>query len=127
VTNEIQVILTSAAPTVADEADRAAVSQSGVGVAEDIVELVLAAAGGLVDVVISAIRDDNASADLQVIDRGASVSVRASRSLQITASTLRWHAGGRFGLPELTSMIVSSKGSLTATSQRLVWMANGHS
>lgn len=81
--------------------------------------LVLHAGGGRVDLVVSAIRDDNPGSGLHVIDRGTTVEVRSMRALQVTATTLAWHVGRGFDTSTLQSMIVSTSGRVTATADRI--------
>ena len=83
------------------------------------ISVVLRADGGRVDLVVAAIRDDNADVELHVIDHGNLVEVRACRSLQVTAKTLQWHVGRNFGTHELQSMLLSCRGKLTATRYRV--------
>lgn len=84
----------------------------GIGVA-------LRADGGGIDLVVAAIRDDNAPADLVVVDHGSSVEVRAARGLQVTAGTLHWHLGRRFGTADLQAMILWTDGELVTTGDRV--------
>lgn len=76
-------------------------------------------ADGGIDLVVAAIRDDNAPADLVVIDHGSSVEVRAAQGLQVTAGTLRWHLGRRFGTANLQAMILWTDGELVTTGDRV--------
>jgi len=89
------------------------------GVTHYPISVVLRADGGRVDLVVAAIRDDNADVELHVIDHGNLVELRACRSLQVTAKTLRWHVGRNFGTHELRSIMLSCRGKLTTTRYRV--------
>lgn len=83
--------------------------------------IALRAAGGRIDLVVAAIRDDNAPVDLVVLDHGTSVEVRTRGRgrLRVTASTLRWHLGRRFGTADLQAMILWIDGELVSTGDRV--------
>ncbi len=83
------------------------------------ITVVLRACGGRVDHVVSAIRDDNDGAGLVITDHGESIEIRASRTLCVTATTLRWHIGRAFGIADLGSMVLSARGAVTVTADRL--------
>jgi toluene monooxygenase system protein D len=77
--------------------------------------------GGRADYIVSAIRDDNPDTSLEVVDYGRIVRVQAPRYLRVTRATLQWHLGPNFDLTALESMIVSSVGHITRTSEQLIW------
>jgi hypothetical protein len=81
----------------------------------------LSAAGGRVDLVVSAIRDDNPTAPVQVVDCGSHVYVLAPRCLLATERSLRWHLGPRFGLCALEAIVVSSVGLMRRTAEAITW------
>ena len=81
----------------------------------------LSAAGGRVDLVVSAIRDDNPAAPVQVVDCGSHVYVLAPRCLLATERSLRWHLGPRFGLCALEAIVVSSVGLMRRTAEAITW------
>ncbi len=85
------------------------------------VEVVLAAGEGRVDLVISALRDDNPGPGLSVDDRGDDVAVRAPDRIVVTAATLKWHLGRGFDLSRLRRMVVSRVGRLHVGRDELVW------
>jgi toluene monooxygenase system protein D len=87
----------------------------------DLVGPVLKAWGGRVDLVVSAIRDDNPGARLDVVDCGPNVRVQASRFLRVSRATLQWHLGRAFDIRALESMVVSSVGRMTATCEEISW------
>lgn len=89
------------------------------------VELVLAACGGLVGLVVSAVRDDNPHVELLVVDRGHCVVIRAPQSIVLTAATLRWHLGRTFGIPELRNMIITVAGLVDAGERELIRIHDG--
>lgn len=92
--------------------------------APDLVDIVLRAAGGLVDHVLCAIRDDNPDVELQVVDQGERVQIWARGMLQVTADTLAWHAGHAFGAAELRSMIVSYRGTLDFSDDQMTLISD---
>jgi hypothetical protein len=102
----------------------APVARLGLVVAPDLVDIVLRAAGGLVDHVLCAIRDDNSDVDLQVVDQGERVQIWARGVLQVTAGTLAWHAGHAVGVEELRSMIVSYRGTLDFRDGHMTLISN---
>jgi MmoB/DmpM family len=89
------------------------------------VEVVLAGGGGRVDLVISALRDDNPGPGLSVVDRGHDVTVRAPERIVLTAATLGWHLGRGFDLRRLRPMVVSCVGRLEVGRDELVWTSQG--
>jgi toluene monooxygenase system protein D len=82
---------------------------------------VLKMSGGRADYIVSAIRDDNPDTSLEVVDYGRIVRVQAPRYLRVTRATLQWDLGPNFDLTALESMIVSSVGHITRTSEQLIW------
>jgi hypothetical protein len=76
--------------------------------------------GGLVDLVLSAIRDDNGAGAIHVVDNGDAVDISSPFTVQVTAGTLRWHIGAHFGTAHLRSMIVRPRGTVTTTCDRVV-------
>ncbi len=89
------------------------------------VEVVLAGEGGRVDLVISALRDDNPGSGLSVVDRGHDVAVRAPDRIVLTAATLMWHLGRGFDLRRLLRMVVSCVGRMEVGRDELVWTSRG--
>ena len=81
----------------------------------------LSAAGGRVGLVVSAIRDDNPAAPVQVVDCGSHVYVLAPRCLLATERSLHWHLGPRFGLCALEAIVVSSVGHMHRTAEAITW------
>lgn len=79
--------------------------------------IALRADGGGIDLVVAAIRDDNAPVDLVVLDHGNSVEVRTPGRLRVTARTLRWHLGRQFGTADLQAMILWIDGELVTTGE----------
>lgn len=84
----------------------------------------LSAAGGRVGLVVSAIRDDNATGPVQVVDCGSHVYVLAPRRLRASARTLRWHLGPQFGLCALEAMVLHSVGCMHRTADAITWDAD---
>jgi hypothetical protein len=82
-------------------------------------------AGGRVDLVVAAIRDDNPDADLHVIDHGDVVEVCAHRRLRLTGRSLRWHVGWDLGAHDLWSMIVLFHGTVIATADCVTVTSRG--
>lgn len=81
----------------------------------------LSAAGGRVGLVVSAIRDDNTGAPVQVVDCGSHVYVLAPHHLLATAISLRWHLGPAFGLCALESIVLGSVGRMHRTGGAITW------
>jgi hypothetical protein len=74
-----------------------------------------------VDLVVSAMRDDNPAAPVQVVDRGSHVYVLAPRCLLATRRSLHWHLGPGFGLCALEAIVVSSVGRMHRTPEAITW------
>lgn len=100
--------------------------QDGAALGDTDVGVVLRADGGRVDLVVSALRDDNPGVDLRVVDHGTMVEVWAPRALHLTAATLGWHIGRPVGQSELRNMIQSWHGRRRAASDRLLWLSTEH-
>jgi hypothetical protein len=81
----------------------------------DDIGIALRAAGGRVDLVVAAIRDDNPDVELHVVDHGDLVEVSARRRLRLTARSLRWQTGWDLGAHDVWAMIASFRGTMTAT------------
>lgn len=91
----------------------------------DDIGIVLQAAGGRVDLVVAAIRDDNPDVDLHVVDDGDLVEVSACRRLRMTGRSLRWHTGRDLGTPAIRAMIVSFHGTMTTSADCLTVTSGG--
>ncbi|MCO1653873.1 MmoB/DmpM family protein [Pseudonocardia humida] len=91
----------------------------------DDVSIVLRAGGGRVDLVIAAIRDDNPDVELHVVDHGDLVDVSACRRLLLTVRSLRWQTGWDLGAHDVWAMIVSFRGTMTATADRVMVTSGG--
>ncbi|MHA6795650.1 MmoB/DmpM family protein [Pseudonocardia bannensis] len=94
---------------------------------ENAVGPVLMICGGRVDLVVSAIRDDNPEIALQVVEGDRQVRVLAPYFLRVTRMSLQWHLGPRFELDSLESMIVTSAGCMRRTSEEITWEAGSSS
>ena len=81
----------------------------------------LSAAGGRVGLVVSALRDDNADAPVEVVDCGSHVYVLAPHQLLATATSLRWHLGSAFGLCALESIVLDSVGRMHRSADAITW------
>jgi hypothetical protein len=82
---------------------------------------VLKACGGRVDLIISAIRDDNPDVAVEVVDYGDCVRVRAPEFLRITKATLEWHLGRSFGMCWMKSIMASFDGHIEISSEEMAW------
>ena len=83
----------------------------------------LAAAGGRVALVVSAIRDDNPGPGLEVVDSGSYLLVLAPHVLRATTKSLRWHLGRGFGLGELEAMVLASVGCMQRSGHAITWQS----
>ncbi len=91
----------------------------------DDIGIVLRAGGGRVDLVVAALRDDNPDVDLHVVDHGDLVEVSTGRRLRLTGRSLRWQTGWDLGAPDVWAMIVSFRGTMTATADCMTVTSGG--
>jgi toluene monooxygenase system protein D len=74
-----------------------------------------------VELVISAIEDDNPDTEIEVIDRGSYVRVQAPGRLRVTEVSLQRHLGPSFELRSLEMMLSSFAGRIETTSDEINW------
>jgi toluene monooxygenase system protein D len=73
------------------------------------------------EMVIEALRDDNPEREIEVVDQGAYVRVRAQARLRLTLPTLRRHLGPSFEMRKLEPMLAAFAGRITTTSDEITW------
>lgn len=79
-----------------------------------------------VDALIRAIEEDNPSAEIEVIDRGAYVRIQAREFLKVTRATIERHVGRPFPMHEMEIMLSSFAGRIRTTSDEIVWEDGRH-
>lgn len=80
-----------------------------------------------VDTVVDAIREDNPDTEIEIIDRGSYVRVRAAGRLIVTETTLQRYLGPGFQIRSLEGMLASFAGRITTSSDRIEWRSSASS
>lgn len=74
-----------------------------------------------VESVIRAIVEDNPGQNVDVVDSGAYVRVRARGFLRVTRASLRRHLGDGFEMRQLGALLSAFAGRIATTSDEITW------
>jgi toluene monooxygenase system protein D len=74
-----------------------------------------------VELVVSAIQDDNPSDSVEVLDFGAYVRVQRSGFLKLTRASLERHLGAGFQMSQVESIMSAFAGRIRTSSDEIVW------
>jgi toluene monooxygenase system protein D len=74
-----------------------------------------------VELVVEAIRDDNPTREIEVVDRGAYVRVQADGYLRVTERSLQQHLGDSFDITSLQGMLTAFAGRINTGSDQIEW------
>lgn len=74
-----------------------------------------------VELVIQAIIEDNPGREIEVIDKGSYVRVRAARFMRVTLASLRRNLGASFEMRQLGAMLSAFAGRIATSSDEITW------
>ncbi|MBB5916619.1 toluene monooxygenase system protein D [Nocardia transvalensis] len=77
--------------------------------------------GDHVEEVIAAIRDDNPTQDIAVVDRGSYIRVQGHDRIRLTENTLRAYLGADYEIRSFGTMMSSFVGRVITNSDEIVW------